>query len=280
MKILVIAASGFLGRRVYMELVRRGHTVTGTSVTDGDFVHLDVTDRASCRRTFDSGRFDSVVNLAGKGVTAGSASRREMHRVNYEGATALAEAIADAQNPPWLVHAASSTEPKATHNPESAYSASKSAGTQAFVCILDRALIPFSLARVHNVYGPLQPDGRFVMCAIRSLIAGVEVHLRHPVRVRDFCYVDDVVQHLADLSETTHPSRFVTEIGTGKGSRLGDLVELVRSRVGASPDLVVPHFTRSVDPNEYQVADSEGPGFLRCRTSLVNGIDMTIRSLS
>lgn len=280
MKILVIAASGFLGGRVFTELVSRGHAVSGTSLSGKAFARFDVTDRESCRRSLARGHFDSVVNLAGRGVTAGSASEDEMHRVNYEGATAFGEAMAESKEPPWLVHAASSTEPKDSHAPESAYSASKAAGTQALVNILDSARISFSLARIHNTYGPLQPDGRFVMGVIRNLLAHEEVHVRHPMRVRDFCYVDDVVHHLADLAETTHCSSVVSEIGTGRGTSLSDLVEIVRCRVGASVNLMVATVNRGADPTEYQVADSESPDFLRCRTSLEDGIDRTLRSLS
>jgi len=279
MRILVIAASGFLGERVFKELVRRGHTVSGPSLAGNTFGRFDITDRESCQMSLEGGHFDSVVNLAGSGVTAGSASEGEMRRVNYGGAIALGEAIAATKKPPWLVHASSGTEPREAHTPESAYSASKAEGTRALGALLESARIPFSVARIHNTYGPSQPSGRFVMRVIKSLLAGEEVHVKYPSRVRDFCYVEDVVCHLADMAEITYSSSSVSEIGTGKGTSLWNLVEIVRRRLGSSTNVMMTPITWASDLNEYQVGNSGDPGFLLCETSLEDGIDKVLRSL-
>jgi nucleoside-diphosphate-sugar epimerase len=279
MRTLVIGASGFLGTAVVRELTARGHDVVGSSRGRRGYLPLDVTDPIGCREVLERGRFDSVVNLAAEGVTAGTASDREMNAVNSMGAAVFARAMSELATPPWFVHASSSTEPTGNRSAESMYSATKAEGTTATESELRTAGLAHSIVRIHNTYGPDQPEGRFVMGAVMRLRRSERCVLNFPARVRDFCFVDDVVRHLADLLETPHPSATFREVGSGTGVTLEDAVRLIRERVGAPPELVVINTGTASDSNPSQVADASSSDFLECTTSFQDGIDALVSNL-
>jgi GDP-4-dehydro-6-deoxy-D-mannose reductase len=74
MRVLITGVSGFLGRHLAAELVRRGGQVVGTALAHEQALHglavgevsvLDVTDEAAVRRLVDAVRPEVVVHLAG-----------------------------------------------------------------------------------------------------------------------------------------------------------------------------------------------------------------------
>jgi nucleoside-diphosphate-sugar epimerase len=279
--VLVVGASGFIGSALAQSLRQRGHAVTATSSGRGPFVVLDISDLAMCKAALVEGGFDAVVNLAGRGVTAGSASSGEMLRVNSSGAETLATALTQLQvPPPFLVHVASSTEPRIGDSGESAYSESKSRGSAAIRQILGGADLPFSIARVHNTYGAKQPEGRFIMSVMTRLQRHQPVTIVHPKRVRDFCYIDDVALRITDLLEHRMEHREEVDIGTGVGTTLWEAAKIVAAAAGAPDALISPADPPVPDSHPYEVADSESSTFLQCTTSLSSGMGNMMRSLA
>ena len=129
MRVLVVGASGFLGRHLAAELLKRGNDVVGTSFSGVQARRLDVADPRACDSVITEESPDVVVNLAGAGVTAGSAADTAMVRANRDGPVNVAGACMAAGAR--LVHVASSTEPLPGMLPESVYSQTKSEGTSA-----------------------------------------------------------------------------------------------------------------------------------------------------
>lgn len=280
MRTLVIGASGFLGRSVTRELAVRGHDVVGTSRSGNGCVPLDVTDARACSDLLTHGRFDSVINLAASGVTSGTATDLEMRSVNSTGALVLARALAELAAPPWFLHLSSSTEPRHGGVGESPYSVSKAKGTAAAELQLRESGLAHAIVRVHNTYGPGQPPGRFVMSAVLRLRDRVPLALRHPRRIRDFCFSADVVDHLVDLLEHPEPGAVHREIGTGRGLSLEAAAGVVCACVGAPPDLVVCGSGPSRDAHAVQVADSSSAGFLACTTPFDVGVAAVVSDLT
>lgn len=280
MKVLVIGGSGFIGRELvgYLESTGAEVVVGSSSGTNG--LRADVTDEAQLKAVIESGGFDAVVNLAGVGVTRGSASEQLMDSVNALGAANVGRAVLGCANPPWLVHAASSVEVPEGEPPESRYGATKAVGTKLLAREFAAAGVPFATAVLHNTYGPGQPAGRFVCSAISSLSQGEDLVILHPHRVRDFCLVTDVSRRLADvaLEPGGKPASF--EIGTGLGTTLSEAAGVVAGVVGADPRLVVWDDRRDAmeDEHAYRVADLDRPSFLRCPTGFEEGISLTVES--
>ena len=277
-----MGASGFIGGYVMQELLDRGHEVTGTARSGRErpgFVALDITDSESCREALRIEDFEAVINLAGVGVSAGSASTDQMDRVNRLGSSVLAKAALSAPSGPWFVNAASSTEVPKGVRPESEYGASKARGADAVAAEFAEADTAYASAVIHNTYGPDQPAGRFVMSVFEKLGSGQPMAIHFPQRVRDFCFVQDVAERLADIAENPAAERVEREIGTGVGTTLWDAAEMIRSRIGADESLLRTEEPQMEDAHRSRVADPEAAGFALCATSLADGIEIVAEEL-
>jgi nucleoside-diphosphate-sugar epimerase len=280
-KILVIGASGFLGRDIRHLLLERGHDVGATS-RNGRVggIQLDVTNYRMCESVLTKGHFDRVVNLAGSGVTSGTATEAEMLAVNFRGAETLALVISSMSiDPPRLIHVASSTESEGTVPGASTYGETKSKGSSAVRNVLSGANLPFTIARIHNTYGRHQGAGRFVGAVIATIQYKRPMIIRYPERVRDFCLIDDVAECLVRTVESTELESTQFEIGTGVGTSLWDAAHIVCEAMGDGQEFIIRADPAEVDAFPNQVANRMSPHFVVCKTPLDVGIKSTLGSL-
>jgi nucleoside-diphosphate-sugar epimerase len=270
MKALVIGATGFLGRHLMPELLRRGHVALAASRSATTGERLDVSDEALCIDVLHRVAPDLVVNLAGVGVTAGSADSLCMQAVNATGSVVLARAAAESGIP--LLHVASSTEPLPGMLAESEYSQTKALGTAKVDHMMRSGRTPIAIARVHNTYGPDQPRGRFIADVMHRMRSGGEFTIRHPSRIRDFCLVDDVVARLADIAEGESMFGAAYDIGSSVGVSLLDAATLMRSMVGGPGARLHWSTEPDADPAPSSVAGDAGLEVLVCATTLADGL--------
>lgn len=275
---MVAGASGFLGRHVGAALERRGHQVLEVSRSGLTGTQLDVTDAARCASIIADAGPDAVINLAGAGVTAGSASDDEMARANREGPANLASASVAAGAR--LLHVASSTEPLPGALPESVYSQTKAEGTARIGDLMRAHPGYLSVARVHNAYGVDQPAGRFIIDLIHRMRAGADFTVRFPERVRDFCPVDEVAGVLADLAEDPLANDRWFDIGTTEGVTLLQAALMVRDLFGASAAQVHWAEGSAADPAPSSVAGDAGMETLACPTTLARGLEALRREFA
>ena len=271
MKILVLGATGFLGQHLVPLLVERGHQVVpaGLRSVTSDVIKVDITDASSVATALDRVAPDGVINLAGSGLPRPNALSGDSWRVNDLGSRAVASELVRLSDPPILVHAASALELE----PEDLaldYAQSKAVGSAGVRDVLTGTACRYAVVRIHNVYGPGQPAGRFVGDLIAALNSGQHFVVKHPSRKRDFCFVDDVVEHLADLVAMPVPPADV-EIGYGTRLSLRHVAETAVACSGADHGLV----SYADDSREaFRPPLPVGAGvstFLKCRTSLVEG---------
>lgn len=280
MRILVVGSSGYIGTALYDLLEKRGHEVLGTSTKGAPYLTLNVENFAECVQFFSRETFDVAINLSGRGITAGTAEMSEMHKVNFEGARNLSEALVNSPNAAdRMIHVSSSLEPAPGTDAESEYSRSKSLGSKVVREILDQAGIQFATVALNSTYGRGQPRGRFISDMIANLRVGNPFQLRHPERVRDFCFIDDVVSMLTTVIESA-PVGDNFEIGTGRAVPLMDVAKMACDFLDVPQSLVEVERIPVKDPHNYLIADTKKSRFLKCGTNLEHGIQMVIREKS
>lgn len=277
MKVLVVGAGGFIGTSLLQNLKNRGTDVTATSLSGGCGLQWDVMDHARGRDVFACGPFDVVVNLVAVGVGSEPVDPIWGWRVNTETPTNIARLLSDQPNKPQLIHVSSSTESLVVNEQrESVYSATKAEGTQSLLEFAKQTELRCSIVRVHNVYGSGQPKSRFVAYVIDQILREQPIQLRFPDRVRDFVYLDNVVEHLINLFTVEVNGIVEVEMGSGVGYSLSSVVQLVSSLCGKD---CVDHPQAShsrPDPFPSIVADLNSASLLRCTTSLIDGLGLMI----
>ncbi|WP_441250362.1 NAD-dependent epimerase/dehydratase family protein [Kitasatospora sp. McL0602] len=236
MRVLLLGADGFIGRRVADRLLAdQDLTVTVLGRRDSADIRFDLTagSPGALARFLDAAAPQVVINCAG--VTYGTS--RSLIKANTLAVATVCEAIRRSREPARLVHVGSAAEygpmPAGVPIPETAeprpvgpYGVSKLAGTELVLTSgLDAAVL-----RVFDVVGPGSPTaslfGRLAEGLRRALEQGEKV-VRMPdlSGYRDFVDVRDVARAIqaAAVSAATG----LINVGSGHAVRARDAAQLL-----------------------------------------------------
>ena len=243
MKLLVTGATGFLGWRACTLLAEEGHEIVPLSrpgsraraaSAELDPVRMDAGDPAV--RDLIAG-CHAVLHFAGEPSPEGA--RRDPARAVRENAgTALNLLEGCAEHGAGLIYPSSVRA--AMDPPPDPYAMSKRLGENA--CRFHPANA--TIVRLTSVFGPGQvtwegATGAIAAFAARAIDEEPIVIPGDPRRTRDFIYVDDMVAGLARIVEEGRWNQTLT-IGTGVGTPLIEVAELVRDTVGSSSPIETP----------------------------------------
>jgi len=250
-RVLVLGASGFIGRAVSAALTREKAALTLT-VRDPEtareiFCRCGVVGEVACCDLRDAGELRSllravrpqvVYNLAGVGVDP-SEQDPDIHRtINSELPARLADAMRDVTQDGWngqrIVHTGTALEygnldgnlsEDSIPKPTTTYGKSKLEGALALENAYRRFGVRAATARLFTVYGPGEHPHRL----LPSLFEIAETHERLPLtdgtQKRDFVYVDDVAEGLLRIGKVTDESGFTVNLATGRLTSVREFVE-------------------------------------------------------
>jgi nucleoside-diphosphate-sugar epimerase len=246
--VLVTGASGFLGSHVVRTLVRQGFdavSVFHKTGFDEDRRHfrLDLRDTAAMQKLFRQFQFSAVVHLAASGVSAEAENFEDLIAVNTLATAALARtALAHGIERFLYVGSGFEYRPQAHAMDESTplgapnlYGASKAAGWMLLQTLHRMEGLPLVTFRPFSVYGPGENPAKLVPYAIQQALNGEPIRLMLGNQVRDYVFVEDVVEALR--LGLTAPSAVgqVYNIGTGpnEARSVRQMVQEILSLTGA-----------------------------------------------
>lgn len=112
------------------------------------------------------------------------------------------------------------------------YGVSKAAAT---IFCRSRALekgLPISTLRLFSPYGPWDDSKRFIPYVIKSLLRRESPQLSTPKSVRDFIYIDDVLDVFLKVIKAPLAPGAVLNVGTGAQRSLGDVASIISENIG------------------------------------------------
>jgi UDP-glucose 4-epimerase len=254
-KALVTGATGFVGAVLARRLLRDGaevHAVVRESsprwrIADIEaelsLHQLDLADGPAVGSLVSSIRPDEVYHLAAHGAYSWQADTYEIARSNVLATVAVVDACV-ATGCRAFVNAGSSSEygykshapgEDETLAPNSAYAAAKAFGTHYATWSAAARGLPAVTLRLYSAYGPWEDPRRLIPSLLSAAIENRLPPLAAPEISRDFVFVEDVAT--AFVSGAAHAAAGGTgvyNIGSGRQTSLGELVECVRRLFGVS----------------------------------------------
>jgi UDP-glucuronate 4-epimerase len=270
-KLLVTGAAGFIGMHACARLLERGHEVAGIDNLNAyydpalkqarlarlhshpkfSFQKADIADADALRGVFAGGRFDAVLHLAAQaGVRYSLENPMAYISSNVAGFLNILECCR-AGRIAHLCYASSSSvygantelpfrEEHRVDSPVSLYAATKRANELMAESYGASFGVPCTGLRFFTVYGPWGRPDMALFIFTRAILEG------KPIRVfnggdmlRDFTYVDDIIEAVTALIERPHPGAGtpapearVFNIGHGSPVQLMDFVRAVERALG------------------------------------------------
>ncbi|MBI3762201.1 MAG: SDR family NAD(P)-dependent oxidoreductase [Chloroflexi bacterium] len=244
-RIVVTGGTGFIGARLVRRLIAAGAEVAlldqetaplgGLADIAGQFERYDVDIRNGpmVRRAMEKARPEIVFHLAAVGVSDPFLPLEEALRVNVTGTVNVIQNAREARR---IVHAGTCYElgdrPPGGIDPISTYAASK-ASAWAFARMLYRTEgAPVVGVRPFQVYGPGQPASAVLSAALASAGSGQDFPMTPAEQVRDWVFVDDVIDGLIAASNADGVDGEIFDLGTGLGHSLREVVESLFALAG------------------------------------------------
>lgn len=204
---LVTGSTGFIGTHLGSALREQGIEVHGLGLPSKEHSSLqnmhegDITDSSFLQNVFTEVRPEAVFHLAAYGTFGNEKDTARMVNVNISGTNALLDASIQS-NVKTFVMAGSAKEyatgriPIPEEEPVAPwddYAATKAAA--AFFCRLAtiKHALPTTVLRLSPAYGPGDSLARFIPLAIAAALLGDTFTVSAGSLVRNFTYIDDVV---------------------------------------------------------------------------------------
>ena len=124
-------------------------------------------------------------------------------------------------------------------SPISPYSFSKLAGTHLCQMAARTFDLPVTVVRLFPVYGPFQDSSMFIPSAIRDLLLKKAFKMSPGEQMREFTYVDDVVEAYLKVACCPQARGELLNVGNGVAHRIKDVVEIIRRLVGGNANVAV-----------------------------------------
>ena len=204
---------------------------------------LDLCQAADVRAFIERVQPLAIYNCAAYGAYSVQADPLRIFDVNLLAVRHLLEAVRNVPGFRAFVQAGSSSEygfncsaPRedAVTEPDSDYAVSKVAATQLVRMYAQKFGVPGFVLRLYSVYGPYEDFSRLIPNLLGHAREGRFPPLVNPNISRDFVYVADAVRAFEAVLE--HAPQLkpgeVFNVGSGQGTTLGELVQLVRELFG------------------------------------------------
>lgn len=304
MRILVTGAAGFIGSTLSKRLLERGDHVVGldnfndyydpslkrarVALLHGqrgfDLAQADLADLAAMEGVFASGRFNCIVNLAAQaGVRYSLENPHAYIDANIAGFLNILEG-ARHHGTGHLVFASTSSvygtntelpfhEGLRTDTPVSLYAATKKANEVMAHSYAHLFKIPTTGLRFFTVYGPWGRPDMALFKFTKGILAGEPIPVFNEGKmVRDFTYVDDIVEGIIRVIDRPYPYR-IFNIGNHERVELMRYIRAIEAALGMKAKLdLLPMQPGDVQATEADTSALEAATGFRPSTPVEEGV--------
>ena len=251
-RLLVVGGSGFIGSHLVRRALSFNWSVVSLSLSSfklvpeigKDFRHYSVNllDKHKLAETLTGGDFDYVINCGGyidhRSFAHGG---KETFSVHFEGLLNLIDSL-NTTKIKKLINIGSSDEygqstaPQSeddTEKPISPYSLAKVSSAKLLQMLHLTDNFPTTTLRLFLTYGPEQDVKRFIPNTIVGCIKGKKFPCSIGTQLRDFCYIEDVVDAIFLTLENTSTEGEIINVASGMAYRIKDVIEMIRKIVGS-----------------------------------------------
>jgi nucleoside-diphosphate-sugar epimerase len=210
-RLLILGGTGFIGRRLSENAIRRGLEVVvisinppkeSESVEGVNYLSADISNLILLKELLTFRSFDYVINLSGyvnhTSYLSGGKQVIDTHFIGVQNLLYLLEWKSIKR----FVQIGSSDEygnntapqnEAMQEDPSSSYSFGKMASTHLIKMLAKTENFPGVILRLFLVYGPYQNNERFLPQIINGCLSNSVFPVSSGQQLRDFCYIDDVV---------------------------------------------------------------------------------------
>ena len=294
--LLIVGGTGFIGSHVTKKALKNGFKVTVISknnypqskqINCVDYINVDISREKDLHHILKDRVFEYVLNLGGyvdhKNFSEGG---KEVFETHFSGTLNLVKSI-NKNTLKCFIQIGSSDEYGTNIAPQkesqrelpiSPYSIAKTSATH-FLQMLNRTeRFPVLILRLFLVYGPGQDSGRFLPQIIKGCLSGKEFETSLGEQLRDFCYIDDIVDGILIAMKTNNINGEIINLASGDPISIRTVIEKVKTYIGKGDPKFGKIAYRAGENMSLYADTSKAERLLgwRSKTTIEHGIKKTI----
>lgn len=298
---LVTGSTGFIGACLVHKLVEIGCTVhvviredsntwRVNDIMDNLHVHIaDLTNYTEINKVVKIVQPDVIYHLAAYGAYHSQTDTTKMIQTNIVGTMNLLNACS-ANGFEAFVNIGTSSEYGQKNKkiretyllePNSHYSVTKSCATLFCQCEAKNKKLPINTVRLFSVYGYFEERTRLVPTIIKACLSKQDPKLLSPNSVRDFIFVEDIIDFLLKLSANSKISGEIFNVGSGRQHTVRNIVEetIKQTKSHIQPVWGAAEPRPTIEPKAWVADISKAKKMLgwRPKNSLKQGLGKTIK---
>mgnify|MGYP006089421459 CR=1 FL=1 len=294
-KILIVGGTGFIGFNLIKKLLKGGFLITSLSynkvknkkrLKNIKYIFCDISKKDQVRSKIQS-EYDYVVNLAGN---IDHSNKKETYQSHYLGFKNLID-IFKKKKIKKFIQIGSSTEYGFEKSPQkeekktkirnlkSIYSRSKLKSTNYGIHLYKKNNLPITIVRIFLSYGPGQKTDRLIPFVINSCLRDVKFDCTAGNQIRDYIYIDDVVNFLILLLKDKKTNGEILNLGSGKPVKIKLVIKEIAKQIKKGN----PNFglikLRKDEPSQLYADTKKLKKFMKWspKVNLINGLSKTIK---
>tara|TARA_E500000331_G_scaffold291502_1_gene287979 strand:+ start:33 stop:953 length:921 start_codon:yes stop_codon:yes gene_type:complete len=247
-KILIIGGTGFIGSHLIKKTLKLGWGVTSISLKKNKnnqnkkakYINLDFSDFNSLKKkvNFD---FDYIINLGGY-INHSNKKIDETKILKNHFESTINLILLSNHKLKRYIHIGTSDEygnskspikENSNELPMSAYANAKNLSTNLLLKLNSISNFPVTILRLFIVYGPNQKQDRLLPYVITQSLKHRKIYLSHGRQLRDFCYVDDIIDAIIICLKNKKSVGQIFNLGSGIPISVKKIVNKVIKFVGS-----------------------------------------------
>jgi len=248
--LLIIGGSGFIGSNITKAAVKRRFKITVLSLNIVDdinkikgveYVSADISNLNQLNSCLPNFNFDYVINVSGyinhSGFFDGG---RKILDSQFLGLENILVAL-NRSKLKRFINIGSSDEygdqlapqdESLRESPISPYAVGKVVSTNLLQMLHRSESLPIVIVRLYLVYGPGQKDDRFIPQIIKGLLSGQSFPVSLGSQLRDFTYIDDIVEGTLKILSTDMLDGEVVNLASGQPVKIMDVIQTIQKIIG------------------------------------------------
>lgn len=311
-RVLITGAAGFIGTHTALALLRKGVSVIGLDSFDDNyavsikkknvrdlkaypnftFYTADIRDQAKMHRIFKKEQPDVVLHLAAKADTRDAVVAPHAYvSTNVDGTLHVLEAARGIGVKRFVFASSSSVYGNDAEAPYaetaeagraiSPYGATKRAGEMLAYTYHHNFKMPVTCIRIFNAYGPRMRPGLVLHQWAVKLLAGEAIELSGDgTRMRDFTYIDDLVDALIRALRDRKTPFAILNVGNAHPVSLNELLSVLEEATKKKAEIVRrPSHEASVERTHADISKAKEVLGWEPKTTLKKGVTAFVKSL-
>ena len=243
-KVLVVGGTGFIGKNLILKLIKKKcfliHSISLNKISNSEkiknvqYFFFDISNKKKLNK-FLLDKYDYIFNLGGNINHNDKKKTRQAHYIGFKNLSSffINKKIKR------FIQIGSSTEYEFARAPQSesikininklnsSYSLSKYKSTIQAQNLYIKKKFPIIIVRIFLVYGPEQKSNRLVPYVINSALKNLSFNCSSGKQLRDYIYIDDVINFLILLMKKNGFDGEIFNLGTGNPVKIKDLINKI-----------------------------------------------------